>query len=80
MSMGVRAFMGETKARDVQASPLVRSSVTTADHPVGVSGPTDVNQSSDVRTPTEIADNAVAESTELPRSTRVRKPFVKSNL
>ena len=47
----VRAFMGEKKAMDVQASPLVR--------PVEVTGPTsgeivlaDVNQPSDVRAPT----------------------------
>ena len=61
--------------------------MTTADHPAGVTGPTsgevalaDVNQSSDVRTPTDIAVKAVAESTELRRSTRVRKPLVKFNL
>ena len=42
--------------------------------------PTDVSQSSDVRMPTEVADKAVAESTELCRSTRVRKPLVKFNL
>ena len=72
MSTGVRAFMGETKARGVQAPPLVRSSVTTADHPVGVIGSTggevtstDVNQSSDVRTPIEVEDKAISESTEL---------------
>ena len=56
MSTGVRAFIGEKKARYVQASPLVRSLGTTADHPDGVtcpiSGevePTDVNQSSGTR-------------------------------
>ena len=55
--------MGQKKARDVQAPHLVRSSVTTADHPVGLTGPTGgevaptvVNQSSNVRTPTEVAD------------------------
>ena len=87
MSTGVRAFIGEKKARNVQASRLVRSSVTTANHPVGVIGPTGgevaqtgVNQSSDVRTPIEVADKAVAGSTELRRSTRVRKPLVKFNL
>ena len=90
MSTGARAFifiMGEKKARDVQASPLVRSSVTTTDHPVGVTGPTggevaptDVNQSSDVRTPTEVADKAIARSTLLCNSTRVHKLFVKLNL
>ena len=40
MLIVVRAFMGEKKARGVQASPLVRSSVTKADHPVGVTGRT----------------------------------------
>ena len=82
MSTGGRAFMGEKKARDVQAPTLVRVSVTTVDHPVGLTGPTggevaptDVNQSSDVCTLTEVADKAVAESTELRRSTRVRKQF-----
>ena len=61
--------------------------MTTANHPVGVTGPTggevtptDVNQSSDVRTPTEVADKAISESTELRRSTRVRKPLVKFNM
>ena len=59
--------------------------MTTVDHPVGVTGPTggevaptDVSQSSDVRTPTEVADKAVAESTEFRRSTRVRKSLVKN--
>ena len=36
--------------------------------------PIDANQSSDVRTPTEVAEKA--ESTEFRRSTRVRKPLV----
>ena len=87
MSMGVRAFVGEKKARDVQAPPFLRSSVTTADHPVGVTGLTGgevtltyVNQYSDVRIPTEVADKTVAESTELRRFTRVRKPLVQCNL
>ncbi|KAI0207288.1 hypothetical protein LSAT2_008096, partial [Lamellibrachia satsuma] len=71
LSTGVPAFMGEKKARGVQAPPLVRSSVTTVDHPVGVTGPTggevaptDVNQSSEVRTPTEVANKEAEESTE----------------
>ncbi|KAI0212140.1 hypothetical protein LSAT2_002953 [Lamellibrachia satsuma] len=68
---------------DGDATTLVRSSVTTADHPVGVTGPTDeevapttVIQFSDVRTPTAVADKAVAESTEFRRCTRVRKPLL----
>ena len=87
MLSGVRPFMGEKKARDVQAPPSVKSSVTTADHPVGVTGPTggevaptDVNQSSDVPPPTDVADKAVEEFTELRRSSRMRKPFVKLNV
>ena len=46
----------------------------------GEVAPTDVNQFSDVRTPTEVADKAVAKSTVLRRSTRMRKPFVKMNM
>ena len=87
VSTGVRAFMGEKKARGVQAPPSVRSSLATADHPVGLTGPTGgevaptvVSQSSDVRTPTEVACKAVAESTELCRSARVRKLLVKFNM
>ena len=40
LSTGFRAFMSEKKAKDVQAPPLVKASLTTADHPVGVTGPT----------------------------------------
>ena len=77
--------------RDIVHVPnSMRSSLTTADYPVGMTGPTDVGgrvvapteveQTNDVRMSTEVAYTVITESGDLRRSTRVRKPLVKLNL
>ena len=40
----------------------------------------EVEQTNDVRRPTEVADTVITESGDLRRSTRMRKPLVKLNL
>ena len=82
--------MKEEQERVTHVPNSVRSSVTTADYPVGVTGPTElacryialteVEQTTDVRRPTEVADTVITESGDLRRSTRVRKPLVELNL
>ena len=89
VSTGVRAFVKEEQERVVHVPNSMRSSVTKADYPVGVTGPTEiaggdvvpteVEQTTDVRRPTEVADTVITESGDLHRSTRVRKPLVKLN-
>ena len=86
----VRAFVKEEQERVVHVPDSVRSSVTTADYPVGVTGPTEVagrdiapteiEQTTNVRRPIGVADTVITESGDLRRSTRVRRPLVKLNL
>ena len=90
VSTGVRPFVKVEQERVVLVPNSVRSSVTTADYIVGVNGPTEVasrdiastevEQTTDVRRPTEVADTVLTESGDLRRSTRGRKPLVKLNL
>ena len=90
VSTVVCAFMKEEQERLGHIPNSVRSSVTMADFPVGMTGPTEaagrdvapteVEQTNDVRWPTEVADTVITESGDLRRSTRVHKPLVKLNL
>ena len=69
------AFVKEEQDRVVHVPNSVRSSVNTADYPVGVTGPTEVagrdvaptevEQTNDVRRPTEVADTVITESGDL---------------